>query len=269
MSTIHKALIQKNPKTGEFIDANTYAAWSGFTQMGVWCESFTWPQMQAGEVELTRDTVVVGGIPVVRGAVEKLGFPPPVNQDYPDALIPWLGRSIQVRTLREVRASCVDDRIDPPVFIKPLHGHKAFTGHVVSCYRDIIKTAHLPPDMKVWVSDVVEFTSECRYFVNRGNVVGVGHYFGDPLKLPEGAIVGNAVRAFEDTGTAPVSYTLDFGVVETHPTEGTQVGRRDTYLVESNDGFAVGCYGLNAVMYAKFIEDRWTEMVGLPLSFRS
>jgi hypothetical protein len=34
-------------------------------------------------------------------------------------------------------------------------------------------------------------------------------------------------------------------------------------LIEANDAFALGAYGLDAVTYASMLEDRWLELVGL------
>lgn len=57
-----------------------------------------------------------------------------------------------------------------------------------------------------------------------------------------------------DYKSAPAGYALDFGV--------TRDGR--TLLVEINDGYALGCYGLQHNLYAKLLEARWAEMVGVP-----
>ena len=58
----------------------------------------------------------------------------------------------------------------------------------------------------------------------------------------------NAVSEYIDI---PAACSLDFGV--------TDDGR--TLLIEMNDGFAIGCYGLPDEQYAKFLTARWTEMV--------
>jgi len=258
---IHKVYVQKSPQTGEFIDPNVFNAWYGFEKMGVETVPYTWPQLRDGEIELTRDALVVGGILPVRTAVERLGYHPPENVDYPESLKPFLCRTVTRSTIREAHRLCVDDRVDPPKFIKPVTGHKEFDGHIIACYRDLIRTAgwlQQAPDTEVWVSDVVEWKSECRYFVNRGQVVGVGHYKGDPLTLPNGHVVRHAVREYEASGEAPVAYTIDFGVLQSG----------DTALVEVNDGFAFGVYGLNALKHARMLEDRWSQMVDLPLLFR-
>lgn len=256
-----KVLVQKSPETGEFIDPNCYSAWHGFQKLGVWTESFVWADLRDGNVELTRDTVVVGGILPVRTAVERLGCPPPLNVDYPDSLVPFLRRHVRRATIRDAHRLCVDDKVVPPVFIKPVTGHKEFTGHVIACFRDTIKTSGFllnAPDTAVWISAAVEFVSEFRGFVGRGSLVGLRHYAGDPLVFPDPAVVRAAVEAYEASDEAPVSYTLDVGVLRTG----------ETAVVEVNDGFAFGTYGLSPDIHARMLEDRWCEMVGRPLPFR-
>ena len=252
---ITKVLIQKLPETGEFGDANTYSAWYGFQKLGMWTESYFWKDLNAGNVELSRETLVVGGILPVRTALERLGCPPPLNVDYPDALLPFLRRKVWKSTLRAVRASCMDDHLPTPVFIKPITGHKDFTGHTVFKFRDLIKTAGHPLDMPVWASEVVNFQSEFRGFVRRGKLVGLRHYTGDPLCFPDPAVVRDAVATYEASGEAPVAYTIDMGVLDTG----------ETALIEINDGFAFGTYGLAWDTHARMLRDRWCQMVGLPL----
>ena len=57
-----------------------------------------------------------------------------------------------------------------------------------------------------------------------------------------------------DYASAPAGYALDIGV--------THDGR--TLLVEVNDGYALGSYGLQHNLYAKLLSARWAEMVGVP-----
>jgi ATP-grasp domain, R2K clade family 2 len=133
--------------------------------------------------------------------------------------------------------------------VKPREAHKAFTGYVLSAFRDLIPTTHHPNDLTVWSSEVVEFVSEWRYFVWRHEFVGLGHYRGDAFTHPDGATIRAAVATYRDK--APVAYGIDFGV--------TPEGR--TLLVEVNDAYSLGHVGLRAVPYANMLESRWVEMV--------
>ena len=138
------------------------------------------------------------------------------------------------------------------MFIKPVTGHKEFTGHVLAVFRDLIRTASWAgeePDTPIWICDVVEFVSEWRYFVHHREVVGVGHYHGDPLRAPDPAVVRAAVAAYE----GPVAHVIDLGVL----------ADGQTALVEVNDGFSFGCYGLHPHAHAAMLASRWHELVGL------
>jgi len=177
-------------------------------------------------------------------------------QDYPECLHPFLRRQVRLGTIRELRALCVDDVIDPPLFVKPAPEQKKFDGHVARYFRDLIKTAAFDGEYPIWFSDVIRFESEYRFFVHHHRVVGVGHYRGDPLRRgPDGFVVQQAVKVYTASGVAPVSYCLDFGVTS----DGS------TVLVEVNDGFAFGNYGLRPSIHAHMLEDRWCQMVGLPI----
>ena len=50
----------------------------------------------------------------------------------------------------------------------------------------------------------------------------------------------------------PISYSLDVGVDD----------QGDTLLVEVNDCYALGNYGLDATTYTNMLYDRWKEIVG-------
>ena len=136
------------------------------------------------------------------------------------------------------------------MFVKPLTAAKAFTGYVIAGLDDFEPTIHLPAHTQLQCSEIVEFISEWRYFVHRQQIVGLGFYAGDVFRHPDSTVVRGAIDLYE--AEAPVAYGMDFGV--------TTDGR--TLLVEVNDAFALGCYGLGAVEYAGMLEARWLEVVG-------
>ena len=193
------------------------------------------------------DTITVGSVMFVRRALRRLGVePPPLG--YPTRLMNYLGRRIWRTTWAEVRS-----RIDDPgtsVFVKPVEQDKAFSGYVVSSFRDLIRTAKWPGTMPLWASEPFPFLSEWRFFVRRGRVIGVGHYKDDPLRYPDAAVVRAAIDEYAEE--APVAFGIDFGLVEAG----------GTYLVEVNEGFSLGCLGLGPLAYSGFLEDRWRELVG-------
>ncbi len=74
-------------------------------------------------------------------------------------------------------------------------------------------------------------------------------YQGDWRAHYDYKIIEKVVESFTN---APAGYSLDFGL--------TQDGR--LLLVEANDGYALGNYGLFYVDYAKLLSARWAELTG-------
>ncbi len=247
---VDRVFIQK--KNGEFVSVNGYSAWHGFDQKAYPITFFEWSQLRDGQLDLTPNTLVVGGVATVLHALQRLGVDtPPI--DYPQPLLPFLGREMQPTTMGAVRGLFEADG-SPPRFVKPRETQKAFTGYVVSAFRDLIPTARHPDDLPVWSCGLVEFVSEWRYFVLRDEVIGVGHYRGDVFTRPDPAAVRAAVGAFK--GESPAACAIDFGV--------TADGR--TLLVEVNDAYSLGHLGLRSVPYTNMLEARWEELMAIRTS---
>lgn len=233
---------------GEFSNINYLTAWLGFKEFGYETEFFCWDQI--GQLNLARETIVTGGIPAVVKCLERLGFSVPDLPSIPPELAEYAGRRCHFATLGEVRERISNEEASP-VFVKPIpRDRKLFNGTVVRRFRDLLPTAALPPETPVWCSDLVQFVSEYRVFVHQREVIGCKHYKGDFRVFPNFGVVDSAVAAFS---TQPAAYGIDFGVT----TSG------ETLLVEVNDGYALGCYGLGETRYARMIETRWRELVGL------
>ena len=189
--------------------------------------------------------IVAGYIWVVRAVIERLGRPPPPNIDYPDELLPLLGRAVTKSTLGEF----LDSWAGEPQFLKPLEEHKAFTGILVKELRDLRRTYGLPRDLKIWCSEPIEWLSEYRVFVQQNEIIGCQHYKGNSLCFPDPDIIQCAVDRYT---TAPKAYCADFGVSKND----------GTLLVEVNDAHSAGSYGLDPLIYARWLECRWAELTG-------
>lgn len=223
---------------------NTYAAADGFTQMGVKVVPF----YGFGDLETFTDVgseaIVCGNIGDVWAALKMMGLPRPKELDYPDHLKYLLGREVSETTLDTVRG------YTKQVFVKPVL-QKLFTGFVwdPSDPRSRLALAPYEHDTPVLVSEVVEFESEWRCFVKRDQLVGVKHYKGDWSKTPDKDVLNEAIC--RGKGKMPWAHALDLGV--------TSDGR--TLLVEANEGYALGHYGLASLVYARFLEARWEQFV--------
>lgn len=237
--------IQK--EDGQFVNANTFNAWRGFEQRGFEIRFFSWSDLDAGRVEVRPETPVVGGVGTVRLALSRLGIDPP-PLDYPEELRDFLGRRVWRTTWKEIRGRFANSETPEAVFVKPAEGDKTFAGYVLRAFRDLIPTARWPDSMPLWASEVVELISEWRVFVHHGQAIGIGHYRGDALRFPDAERVRKAIDAFSPA--RPVACAMDFGL--------TDDGR--TILIECNDAFSLGCYGLGPLAYSGMLRDRWEEL---------
>ncbi len=236
------ALIQK--RAGEIATTNGHCAYIGFRERGQEIRFFEGTAFD--ELELTREMLVVGGVPIIQKALEKLGVPFPSLPSLPQSLGHYARRRIWEACLKDVR-ELVDSGRD--VFIKPAANKlKQFPGHVIRNYGDLAVTAGFDDDTTVVCADVLEMVSEYRVYVTNKTVVGCRHYWGDFRKFPDFSVIDSAIAAFEE---APHGYAIDFAVLS----------NGETALIEVNDGFALGSYGLQPMLYAALLEARWSELL--------
>ncbi len=231
---------------GQFANVNTFSAYKGFIERGSHVEFFETDALES--LEISPDTPVVGGIPVVQRALSRLGVEIPLMNAVPPELSNFAGRRIWNASLAEVRTQVENE--GSPIFIKPLPAqHKLFAGHVVARFRDFIETAGIAPQTLISCSETIAITSEYRGFVHHGELIGFKHYAGDFRIFPDFTPIQAALDAWQ---TRPVACSMDWGV--------TEDGRM--LLIEVNDGYSLGSYGLTPLLYAPFIADRWFELTG-------
>ena len=249
------AYIQR--KHGDWLNENAYSLAYGLRLLGVEVRPFDFADLE--KLPLTRSTLVHGGIYTVKRALEIVGRTPPgvCGGLPPSELLPFYRRRVWATNMGEIRKRL---DTDDPVFVKPLHSQKAFNGHVTSGrIHDLLQTVGFEDEFEVLCSEPVQFVSEYRCFVHKGDLIGMKHYKGDFTRIVDANVVKQAIKAWK----GPVSYSLDFGLMMTD--EVTQ-GQDEygywlqTALVETNDGFALGAYGLPSAQYANFVIDRWEEM---------
>lgn len=89
--------------------------------------------------------------------------------------------------------------------------------------------------------------AEWRVFIRYGKILGARIYSGNWRAHFDYKIIEQAVKDYRH---APVAYTLDFGL--------TKEGK--TLLIEANDGYSIGSYGLFYIDYAKLLSARWAEL---------
>ena len=247
------ALIQCSPSDGMPIDLNCHSAYDGFARLGYEIaleKTGLYPQAE----DVSPREIPVGGLGFVRSRLRALGVP--IEEiDYPEPLAEagFLGRALSSSMMSDIRQGSVPR----PIFVKPRAKAKSFTGLVVSSQEDLLRVSHVPDDEPVWVSEPVRFLCEWRAYVADGGILGAHRYspYSDwrARETPslDIAALDRMVAAFEESGEAPRGYSLDVGT--------TDDGR--LLLVEVNDGYSLGCYGLDSALYARLLASRWEELV--------
>lgn len=173
----------------------------------------------------------------------------------------WLGRRINpiedswsdLEKARNIEYKLIRNIEEYPCFIKPALDIKAFTGLVVENEKEAVLFSN---DYKgiVEVQDVIkDMESEYRIYVHKDRgILGIKHYLGDPYKVPNKDFVEQLVKKAKQNLTEN-SFTLDVFI--------DSINR--TRLIEINDGWAIGNYGLSPKDYYSFVKTRWLQLTGV------
>ena len=223
---------------GKAYNTECQLAQDGFEELGIKTVLFT-----TNEEFDTRnpEDVVVGTTVIIWHALEQRGIPVEY-MDYPEELKDFVGRKIWKTKLKDIKQE------EPPFFMKPVE-EKAAPGIVVNTWEDLDPYIYVDPETELYCSEAVHFVSEWRCFLLYGKIIGVHFYYGDREAEYDPTVIDAAVKVYPDM---PAGFAMDFGV--------TDDGR--TLLIEVNDGYSLGTYGLEATLYARLLSARWAEMNG-------
>ena len=133
------------------------------------------------------------------------------------------------------------------IFIKLVIGGKLFTGCVIKTSNDFRQCVGTDFNIEIWCSELISLKSKYRCFIRYGKILDIKNYKGDPLLVPNKVVLDNIIKEYKH---APNAYTIDLSIDENN----------NTHLIEVNEGYSVGSYGLNHIQYAKFLATRWAEL---------
>lgn len=134
------------------------------------------------------------------------------------------------------------------LFIKPVH-QKLFTGMVFSM-ETISQLNWLPGNTEVYIAEPYSHPIICeeRCYVHKGMIVDIRNYAGDFAVHVDVKWVQSLLN---DLSGLPVAHTLDVAVLA----DGQQV------VVELNDMWAIGNYGMENGLYFQLLKDRYFEIM--------
>ena len=217
---------------------NFYYAYDGFKEMGFEIIPFS----SIDELKVAnKEDIIVGYINIVRYRLSFLNIPIP-EIDYPSELSSYLGRRIWKDKINHIN-NCPELW---PVFVKPIED-KRFTGILVRSPKDLIGCGCWNEDIEIYCSSPVKFLAEWRCFVRYNKILDIRRYKGNWKHIPNYDLIEQVISEYT---SAPNGYAIDFGLTESG----------DTLLIEVNDGYSLGSYGLFTIDYAKLLSARWAEL---------
>jgi hypothetical protein len=135
------------------------------------------------------------------------------------------------------------------LFIKPIE-IKQFTGLVLDGFRYSC-LALLPDDTKVMAYKPFdsEIVTEWRVYVHKHEILDSRNYAGDFTISPDYNYVHGVIE--DNKQTFPIAYTIDVAVLASG----------EMVVVEFNDMWEIGNYGVPNDLYVKALRDRYFEII--------
>lgn len=185
--------------------------------------------------------VIFGSVEATNAFFTACGINIPQYLGYPEELTKFLGRHINRTILKNITI---------PTFIKPAYDVKLFTGCVIDSDQSLMflkQFSNVNDDTVVYESSLLNFVSEYRCFVHEEKLEGIQYYLGDFKQYPDVDVIEDMIASYKASNCA---YTLDVGI--------TEDGR--TVLIEVNDMWAIGSYGMDARTYTLMCVRRMREI---------
>jgi hypothetical protein len=204
-------------------------------------------QVERGRVSTVEASLVVGTIPFVQAALRQKGLSLQAEQTYPTVLNHLMRRQHRRTTLKA--ALDLYEARGVPMFVKPAVRAKRFTGLVLSS-TTAWSLQGVSRNEPVWLVDPVTFTTEWRLYVDRGVIVHMACYAGDPSLNVDLTVAQEAVELLAGEPDLPKTYAIDFGVLDSG----------ETALVELNEAYGVGAYEMGNRVLLNFLQAGWDQI---------
>lgn len=234
-------------KNGLAINADIQNAIDGFEYLGYDVKYISLEEIMSGMRDFAaRTSPFICSIDGMRKIFSNIGKnPAPI--DYPKEIVEagLCGRTILKMPLHEAIKKFESTEI--PLFIKPVTT-KLFDGILVSKKEDLNFFGTISTNPDAYVSEKIDILSEYRIYVHNGKMVHSCCYEGDFRLAPDYVYVYNMITAYK---SAPVAYTIDIAILDDDR----------NVLMEFNDFWAIGSYGLKSWDYAQMLADRYEEII--------
>lgn len=206
----------------------------------------TFMEVRSGKFDmLIKHHLFVGSVEFMREVFSRIGKT--------DVRVPKnSNREHEILTLAEAHERISDGS---KLFIKPIE-IKLFTGLILDgCIHSCLE--NLPPDTQVMAYEPFDnkILSEWRAYVHNNKVVGIYNYSGDIFHIPDELGIIDTVL-YDNHKSFPCAYTIDVGILDSDSDES-----HSEVVIEYNDMWAIGNYGLENDRYLRLLKDRYFEIV--------
>lgn len=229
------------------MDENMYDLYVGFKELGEDVKFYNTADIIFKSIPISEHDIVVGHVDQCRRIFKQHNAKDPDYLDYPTELNKYLGRTVWKEKIKDFHKRIVQPDYKP-IFIKSVQ-QKLFTGFVCNNFSDYLKISDLEDTVDIWCSEIVNFESEYRIYIHKHDIVDCIRYKGSPWIAPNKEIVESMLNDLKNANM-PIAYSIDVGIIN-----------NQTYLVECNDAFALGNYGINPRIYAEMLRDRWYQII--------
>lgn len=248
--------MKRDPGIGLLIphNLNFASAMYGFLEMGY--EVIPYESVLDIYDKVTREDIVIDYIDQCESIFSRFGKKA-ILPNYPERLSKYLGRKVWTDTINAFSSD--PEKWKSGWFIKPIR-NKAFTGKVIHSLSDLIGCGNQHEDYEILVSEPISIMGEWRGFILNDRILDVRPYgsLTDYQKGYEGykahyseKTIDQMMADFRLWKGRPVACSMDICV--------TKDGR--TLLLEMNDAYSLGSYGLPSILYAKMLEARWNQIM--------
>lgn len=240
-------------KQGFPVNEDIQKAIDGFEYLGYEPTQVTMETMLSGALDyVCKKYPVVGSIDFMKSLFKRLGkLPEPI--DFPEFILNnnKLNREVSKTTLDNVLTVLNLESFtgrDTKLFVKPVET-KLFDGILIGTLPSELHYFHnIKRDTPVWVSEKIDIASEYRVYVHNGKMLYACNYSGDFKISPDYSYVESLIKDYK---SAPISYTIDVAIMKS----GINT------VVEFNDFWAIGGYGIAPWDYALMLKDRYFEIM--------
>lgn len=234
-------------KNGLAINADIQNAIDGFEYLGYDIKCITLENIFSGTMDYAAQNnpfvCSIDGMRKILFNIKKT----PAPMDFPKEIVEseLVGRVVLKMFLHEAMNKFETTGV--PLFVKPVVT-KIFDGILLTKKEDLNYFGLMSINPEVYISEKINIVSEHRVYVHHGKMVHCCCYDGDFKLSPDYTYIDKMISVYK---SAPVAYTIDVAILD----DGRNV------LMEINDFWAIGSYGLKSWDYAQMLADRYNEII--------